>query len=387
MSRSRVMPTFAALAGAALLLVPKLTAASTRSSSHVSTSHSTSHASKTSRSSTSSHGSGSHGTGTSGWHSGSHWSGGWHGFHGGWGFWPRFGWGWGWGFGPWWGWGYPYYDGYPYGYGGRYYAGYGDARTRFAAVKTDVEPDEAALYLDGKLIGTADDFDGYPDKLYLGPGHYRLEFRLDGYETLTSEVDASPGRFFRIDHHLKKIPGAKHYGTYSPARPEGGIVRYFEKRRPRRSREESDWRAPRQEGRSSGAMTEDEPAAPEDMTDDDDDTDQEGAPAWTSPERPDRRAEWDNHVVGAPPAEPEAPASPAESDARIRFDVSPPDAAVYVDDRFAGSARELDGLSAGLAVSPGQHRITVTCPGYREATLRVDAAGNREAKARIELKR
>ena len=385
MSRLRVTTTFAALACAAFLGFPAVTTASTRSSSHVTTSHTPSPSTTTSHTSSSVH--------VSGGHSGSHGTGSWHGshfhhFNGGWGFFGgRFGWGWGWGFGPWWGYGYPYYDGYPYGYGGRYYAGYGDARGRFAAVKTDVEPDEAALYLDGKLIGTADDFDGYPDMLYLGPGHYRLEFRLDGYETLTSEVDASPGRFFKIDHHLKKIPGAKHYGTYSPARPEGEIVRYFEKRGSRRSREESDWRAPRRENRSGAMTQEDEPAMRGDMTDDDDDDDDDGSPAWTSPDRSDRHGERESHIVTAQPAPPEPPPPAAESDARIHFDISPPDAAVYIDDRFAGSARELDGISGGLAVSPGEHRITVTCPGYREATLRVDASGTREAKARIELKR
>ena len=45
------------------------------------------------------------------------------------------------------------------------------ARTgRYAVVKTDVSPEEAQVFLDGKYIGTADDFDGMPDYLYLGAG-------------------------------------------------------------------------------------------------------------------------------------------------------------------------------------------------------------------------
>jgi hypothetical protein len=105
------------------------------------------------------------------------------------------GWGWGWGG---WGWGYPAY--YPaYGYPGY---GYGYGPAVFARVKTDVDPEEARLYLDGRLIGTADDFDGYPDFLYLRRGHYRLEFRLDGYEPKTIEVDAEPGVTLRFDNKV-----------------------------------------------------------------------------------------------------------------------------------------------------------------------------------------
>jgi len=84
------------------------------------------------------------------------------------------------------------------------------------------------------------------------------------------------------------------------------------------------------------------------------------------------------------PAEPPAA---GEIDSRIIFDVSPPDAAIYVDDRFMGSARELNGLGSGMAVAPGEHRITVTCPGYREATLRVQTSADKGGRAEIELKK
>jgi len=403
MSRFGSSLTFAALTGAAFLLASSPARAASRSSSHVSVS-SSSHSSP-SHSSGSHRSSGSHSSSHGGsWNGGHHGGGGWGGghYHGGWGYYGGSGfygsgWGWGWGFGPWWGYGYPYsygYYGYPYryGYGPGYYAGYGggygDPRARFAAVKTDVEPDEAALYLDGKLIGTADDFDGFPDKLYLGRGHYRLEFRLDGYETLTTDIDASPGRFFRIDQHLKKIPGAAHYGTYTPAQPEGGVIRYFEKSGSHAAPADSDWRS-RGDRRHAAQAPEDEPAPRERMTyerdsdsagpgDDDD--------AAEAPEADDDADEDRMPPAVAEPAPEERPAV-AETDSRIVFDVSPPDAAIYVDDRFAGSARELNGLAGGMAVTSGEHRITVTCPGYREATMRLEAGGSRRAKARIELKK
>ena len=113
----------------------------------------------------------------------------------------------------------------------------------------------------------------------------------------------------------------------------------------------------------------------------DDEDDASGAPDADEDADDDRRP-----PAATEPAPRETP-SEAESDSRIVFDVSPPDAAIYVDDRFAGSARELNGLAGGMAVSAGEQRITVTCPGYREATVRLESSGSKRAKARIELKR
>jgi hypothetical protein len=396
-------PVFAALAGAAVLFWGQSVGAASRSvtSSHSPSPHSVSRA-PSPRSGSSHRSSGTHWSGRSGGHysgghySGGHYSGGRHyggRYYGGryygfgyprfgWGYYGDWGWGWGWGFGPWYPYGYWGNYGYPYGYGYGYRQGY--AASRYAAVKTDVEPDEAALYLDGKLIGTADDFDGYPDTLYLGPGHYRLEFRLDGYESYTTDVDASPGRFFRIDHRLKKIPGAKHYGTYEPARPEGGIVRYFEKRR-RAGEDEtpgSSWRDRRRGDRQEAIVVPDVPSGPDEAAPPDDDWD-EGPPPASDEDRPSS-----GQPVTTQPVRPEAePSAVPSGDARIVFEVSPPDAAVYVDDHFAGSARELGGLSEGLSVPAGEHRITVTCPGYREATLRVSASASAQGRVKLSLKR
>src|SRR5713226_3320554 len=130
--------------------------------------------------------------------------------------------GWGWGWGWVWGWGYP---GYGYGYEPAY--AYGPPV--WARVKTDVSPEEARLYLDGKLIGTADDFDGWPDYLYLRRGHYRLEFRLTGYEALTIEVDARPGATIKVDNHMKKIPGAPR-GSYDEPTVHP-VLRYWGKKK------------------------------------------------------------------------------------------------------------------------------------------------------------
>ena len=145
---------------------------------------------------------------------------------------PSYYWGLGWGGGLW---GYPY--GY-YGYRSPYYGHYGYGRPygsypspEWAAIDTDVSPESAHVYLDGTYVGTADDFDGHPDYLYLKRGRYRLEFRLPGYEEKKIEVQARPGQKLTIDEGLRKIPGAKQYGSYDePERPEGELRRFWAKR-------------------------------------------------------------------------------------------------------------------------------------------------------------
>jgi len=76
---------------------------------------------------------------------------------------------------------------------------------RYAVVDTDVEPEEAQLYLDGRFIGTADDFDGHPDFLYLEPGFYRLECRHRRFASRTIELVAEAGYRYDIDFEMKKV--------------------------------------------------------------------------------------------------------------------------------------------------------------------------------------
>ncbi|MCJ7756379.1 MAG: hypothetical protein MUP13_17600, partial [Thermoanaerobaculales bacterium] len=49
-----------------------------------------------------------------------------------------------------------------------------------AIVSTDVRPKDARVYLDNRFVGRARYLDGWPGYLFLAPGSYRLELRLDG---------------------------------------------------------------------------------------------------------------------------------------------------------------------------------------------------------------
>lgn len=278
-----------------------------------------------------------------------------------------FGWGWGWG------WGYsPYWYG-PYGpygpYGGYY--GYGRAPSRnWGVVDTDVSPESARVYLDGQYVGTADDFDGYPDYLYLRSGRYRLEFRLEGFETRTIDVEARPGVKIDVGERLGKIPGAARYGSYDTPEPAGGVRRFWAKRRD----------------------------VAEHVTDEDEIYGGERRYR----ERPRDRDESDRRYAEEPDGDVEADryrdrpeprgsddwrgrSGVARGEATLRLDVSPSDAAVYVDDRFLGTAEDLE--SDGISVSAGRHIVVVSRPGYRDKRVEVDLSRGETERVEINLEK
>ena len=309
---------------------------------------------------------------------------------------PSF-WGWGYWYDPFWydpwyraypgyygyGYGYGYgsgYDGYGAGYGG-YGAGYGgNGRSRdWAVIDTDVSPESARVYLDGQYIGTADDFDGYPDYLYLRGGHYRLEFRLDGFETRTIEVDAKPGVKIDVNDKLAKIPGAPRYGSYEESPPPGGVRRFWAKR----GNATEAWSG--EDERYSVAPRYRE--RPRDLDDserysDDRDRDRDRDGDRDREEAIERERESDR-----PPADGRQWRGRREagrSDTWVRLTVEPSDAAIYLDDRFVGTASELD-AATGFAVSPGKHTLVVSRPGYRDRRVQLDVPRGKTERLDIRL--
>jgi hypothetical protein len=69
--------------------------------------------------------------------------------------------------------------------------------------------------------------------------------------------------------------------------------------------------------------------------------------------------------------------------ARLRVVADTAEASVYVDERFAGSARVLD--VRPKAFSEGEHRVTVTAPGHFPHDLSVDLVPG-TTTVRIELR-
>jgi hypothetical protein len=247
------------------------------------------------------------------------------------------GWGPGW-YGPgwygpgWWGggwWGPGWYGAWP---AGAVVVGAPD----LAAVDTDVSPERARVYLDGRLIGTADDFDGYPDYLYLKPGHYTIEFRLQGYQSQSAQIDAVAMARYRFKDKLVRIPGEQPQPSYD--RPEGLPV-----------------------GRVFGPQQQ---------------TASEAPPAPATPAHPDTSLRPE---LGA------ARQAPASTGAALELRVSPLKASVYVDGEFVGTGAELAALERGLAVTPGTHTVEVLAPGYAQRSVTVDVGQGERRQVVLEL--
>lgn len=115
----------------------------------------------------------------------------------------RYGWGWG-------GLGYSYwhdpflYDPYAY-YGGPwpyYWGGSGggsrEERDRVeeatGSLRLKVNPRQAKVYVDGALAGVVDEFDGLTNHLRLPVGQHQIEFRADGYDTVSLAVNVERGK-------------------------------------------------------------------------------------------------------------------------------------------------------------------------------------------------
>jgi len=60
---------------------------------------------------------------------------------------------------------------------------------------------------------------------------------------------------------------------------------------------------------------------------------------------------------------------PARNRARMRFKVTPEDAAVYVDDKYLGAGEDLAANPHGIVTDSGTHTITVARPGYKTKTV------------------
>ncbi len=70
-------------------------------------------------------------------------------------------------------------------------------------------------------------------------------------------------------------------------------------------------------------------------------------------------------------ARPEPLPRPAGNRARMRFKVTPEDAAVYIDDKYLGAGEDLAANPRGVVTDPGTHTITVARPGYKTKTVNI----------------
>ena len=86
--------------------------------------------------------------------------------------------------------------GYPYRY--RYSA-------PDAAVKFDVKPKEAAVYVDGYYAGLVDDYDGAFQRLRTAPGGHEITLYLEGYRTHSEKVYLAADNTFKMKFRMEKL--------------------------------------------------------------------------------------------------------------------------------------------------------------------------------------
>ena len=241
---------------------------------------------------------------------------------------PYWGGGWGWGWGGWWG---PTWAGTVWV--DTMHAPSGPPN--LGVVDTDVSPERALVYLDGDLIGTADDFDGFPDYLYLEPGRYRLEFRLGGFVAKTIDLEAEAGAYYPVDSKLERAAGqaVTPWWDEPEGLPKGRVF-----------------------GPKTAAGRPPAPSAPDPML------------------RPET----------ARPGQDEEPRK-ARGGAALEFRITPDNASVYLDGELMGTAEELSHLERGLAVSPGSHHLDVLAPGHMARSFDVVVEDAQRRQVVVEL--
>jgi PEGA domain len=100
---------------------------------------------------------------------------------------------------------YPYYHGYN---------GYSDRAT--SALRLEVKPIEAEVYVDGYLAGIVDEFDGFFQRLKLTPGAHEIVIFLEGHRAIREKLYMSPGASYKIRRAMEPLGP----GETTEARPE-----------------------------------------------------------------------------------------------------------------------------------------------------------------------
>lgn len=269
-----------------------------------------------------------------------------HGGHGGF-YDPYYPYGYGWYGRGWWGWGwwndYPYYPhGEPAYYG----------RDEVGALDLDVSPGRTEVWLDGEYVGKVDAFDGWPRFLWLPKGTYDVVLYLDGYETIARQITVRPGLVIDIDDRME--PGES-------KRPEDLVSKSHERRDERESYERERRRR----------IEDQEASGDEDWRD------------RVRRERGPRRDDWEDRDGRAREEEPSDERS--SEGGRLRLDIEPEDASVYLDGRFVGTGTEISMMRAGLPIEPGDHKLAVVRPGHKARELDFSVEAGEDVDLNIEL--
>jgi hypothetical protein len=195
-----------------------------------------------------------------------------------------------------------------------------------AVVSVKVRPKDARVHLDGRFVGRARYLDGKPGYLYLEPGVYRLELRLEGYRKVVVELDAAVACRYDLKHSMER--------DRSPA--SGASGKAYGKGMPF--------------NRVYGPIEEPQKVA---------------AASRNHGPDPSLRSDLGSNS-GKGEGRVRAPG------ASLRLRVSPESASVSIDGAFVATGRELALMERPLATTAGTHLVVVRAPGYVEASRSIE---------------
>jgi hypothetical protein len=84
-----------------------------------------------------------------------------------------------------------------------------------AAVRLDVTPKDAEVYVDGYYAGIVDDFNGFFQRLRTTPGQHDITLYHDSYRSATQHVYLTPETTFKITYKMERLAA----GEVAEARP------------------------------------------------------------------------------------------------------------------------------------------------------------------------
>ena len=181
-----------------------------------------------------------------------------------------------------------------------------------AAVKFEVKPKQAQVYVDGFYAGIVDDYNDWYQRLYTAPGAHEITLFLEGYRTHTQRAYLATDHTFKVKFQMEKLPAGETAERPPPPPPP-----------PPPDEQAGPNQRPRPYGR---------PGQP-----------------------PTRNAPADPSATGAPP--------PSAERARgtLELHLQPADAEVLVD----GQSWQRSGADrVTIDLSEGRHNVQVRKPGY-----------------------
>ncbi len=196
------------------------------------------------------------------------------------------------------------------------------------AIRLQVKPNKALVYLDGSYVGLVDDFDGAFQKLVLTTGRHEISIEIEGHRTHQVAVFISEGQTLKYRADLERGEGSPTVEDLTGGETYAEPVQTSERR--------------------------------------------VEAPSQQSLESPRAGSE-----------DARAPTLPADA-GRLRVDVRPEDATVYVDGHFVGTSQIL--RREPFPLPPGPHLIEVVRPDYKTYQATANVKSGETSELAIDLR-